>query len=724
MRRIGFLFSVLAMVILSTGDVDAGTRLAPYGLATAADDSMITGTVRADKILAGVNADSGVVATFSTAGTAIFDGLVKVTTLTASGAISTSSTISGTLSGADITAGTVADARIASTIARDSEVSAGYQPLDANLTALAAATDLPVVDGGTGASNTSTARTNLGLAIGSNVQAYDADLTALATAGNSAFLDNFYAGVATWAGSNLRSNVTTGSGLGLAGSDGAFKGGVYSDGTSIGWVGAAQAWEVQWTSGSLTTGTVPVAQISGLGPLATLSSSVVLINGTTKDATFYGTVIAPVMDPSTRLSLPAAASAPTCNSGDIYYNTTDYHSYNCSNGVWKLLSFDFDDDGLTDDIDANDSSDFTAGTAGAGQILTGFTAYVGAGMSETSGTMPANGAWSPTPAAAGVAIPTGYHAGGSVAADADFVSGNIRSGVNIWGVAGDSYVVKTSSGTAPASTICTGYVAWVDGAEITGTMPNRGTVNYTPSTSNQTVASGYHSGGGVVSGDADLTAANIKDGVNIFGVAGSHPSGSPVYGFVMSNGTWNGNLGGLSGADAKLVSDLSSNNWKWKTELGWTISSSTVRAFLCGDDGDNDCRKPKASSLYIYLKSGDTGAGGSIFTTGTGTDIYSPELPQAKGYWDHDEFFKISTQWWFGGQYQGSGNAKYTSMTGGNSTYHCAENGNIWTESDYNEGLGWPGGGIGTTASDGGLRFQYGHGNCNSSYHLIAFVEP
>jgi hypothetical protein len=39
----------------------------------------------------------------------------------------------------NLTSGTVADARIASTIARDSEVAAGYQPLDADLTALAAA---------------------------------------------------------------------------------------------------------------------------------------------------------------------------------------------------------------------------------------------------------------------------------------------------------------------------------------------------------------------------------------------------------------------------------------------------------------------------------------------------------------------------------------------------------------------------------------------------------
>lgn len=60
-------------------------------------------------------------------------------------------------------------------------------------------TDVAVADGGTGASDASGARTNLGLAIGTNVQAYDATLTSIAALGTASDKIAYTTGIDTWA---------------------------------------------------------------------------------------------------------------------------------------------------------------------------------------------------------------------------------------------------------------------------------------------------------------------------------------------------------------------------------------------------------------------------------------------------------------------------------------------------------------------------------------------
>ena len=79
------------------------------------------------------------------------------------------------------------------------------------------------------------------------------------------------------------------------------------------------------------------------------------------------------------------------------------------------------------------------------------------------------------------------------------------------------------------------------GGRGTGSMPNRGAADlYAWDSGRQTIPAGYHNGSGTVVGDTALTAGNIRDGANIFGVAGSfiQASGTVVAGEVLLGKTF------------------------------------------------------------------------------------------------------------------------------------------------------------------------------------------
>ena len=79
----------------------------------------------------------------------------------------------------------------------------------------------------------------------------------------------------------------------------------------------------------------------------------------------------------------------------------------------------------------------------------------------------------------------------------------------------------TPAGTAVAGNVLTGKTFINStGQTITGTMANNGTKTITPKASAQTLGAGYYDKI-TINGDADLVAANIVSGKNIFGVTGS-----------------------------------------------------------------------------------------------------------------------------------------------------------------------------------------------------------
>jgi hypothetical protein len=161
--------------------------------------------------------------------------------------------------------------------------------------------------------------------------------------------------------------------------------------------------------------------------------------------------------------------------------------------------------------------DTTSGDAVAGDLLAGKKAWVDG--TEVTGTMSNVETQNITPGTSNVTITQGYHSGsGQVTGDADLVSGNIRAGVNLFGVSGNSNVVNTSSGDAATATIQFSKKAWVDGVEITGYLAGGTACN--PAATYSPLKRWCHNGNGTIT---DTTTGLIwfSKGNNFWGTYAS-----------------------------------------------------------------------------------------------------------------------------------------------------------------------------------------------------------
>jgi len=116
-------------------------------------------------------------------------------------------------------------------------------------------------------------------------------------------------------------------------------------------------------------------------------------------------------------------------------------------------------------------TDITDTTAAAGDVLSGKYFYTSGGT-KTQGSIASKSSSDLTASVLTVTAPAGYYASAAskTCSDANLVTGNIKSGVTIFGVSGSTNVVDTTiaSGGAAAGNIVNGYKAYVNGSLVEG----------------------------------------------------------------------------------------------------------------------------------------------------------------------------------------------------------------------------------------------------------------
>ncbi len=178
---------------------------------------------------------------------------------------------------------------------------------------------------------------------------------------------------------------------------------------------------------------------------------------------------------------------------------------------------------------------------------------------------------------------------GFKAADMNFVNaGNIKAGATIAGVAGNfpsatyplTGATATSDLTSMAAATAAGtYEFWDSvGSRYTGTIADASTI--TPGTSNQIFNSSLYRQF-TVAGDADLVAANITGGTELFGVAGS--------GILESHSSCTGDnqTGCITTATYKAADTTGIISSDLKT--GKTIAGITGNLNNCSSNGEAGC---------------------------------------------------------------------------------------------------------------------------------------
>jgi hypothetical protein len=199
---------------------------------------------------------------------------------------------------------------------------------------------------------------------------------------------------------------------------------------------------------------------------------------------------------------------------------------------------------------------------------------------------------------------------------------------------------------------------------------------------------------------------------------GGGSSVNPGY-FVLSSSTWNGNLGGMAGANSKCLTELTTNTgWKGyaTANANGQLTTTKVHAAICdvsdfqGYPNYGDCNELKPLSTYYFAYAGDSSKGGASFTTDS-----SGLGPNDSADWSDAGHFGVATSRW-NDQYSAGDTAwSYDHWTSGQD---C----NAWTSASSARSGDAPV----TNDTTKGRWISYGghDDSCNHTQHLICYVDP
>lgn len=200
-----------------------------------------------------------------------------------------------------------------------------------------------------------------------------------------------------------------------------------------------------------------------------------------------------------------------------------------------------------------------------------------------------------------------------------YISADAEDAYPLKGVQDNKYYIRISGSDAnvTASKMLSGIVGYTNNGKVTGSIQSQDAQTITPSTTDQTIASGkYLSGAQTIKGDANLLAENIKKDISIFGVTGTYESSGSSGGANVAQGT-------ITGAGTNAVTiDTGLNSFTTLLVVKDSFVSATTGIEILVVNGiDGTCRGLGVGT-GSYIKSPSISVG--AVTVNGGTVTYTP----------------------------------------------------------------------------------------------------